>query len=66
MEELVTCVSLKADQKITTDDKNFISIDWKLFIRNQREGKDFAGLYSDYWEGMRSGEDEYPQKGRFK
>jgi len=43
---------LKAEQKITTDVKNFISIDWKFFIRNERKEKDFAGLYEDYWEGM--------------
>ncbi len=66
IEELVTCVSTLQDQKIITDENNFIHVEWRLFIRNKREGKDFASLYCDYWEGMKSGEDEYPRKGRFK
>ena len=35
-----------------------------MSINNKREGNDIAGLYSDHWEGIRSGNDEYPKKGR--
>jgi len=64
--ELVTCVSKEDEAKIFSNEHNFILLEWRMSIKNNRLGKDSAGLYNDYWEGMKSGNDGYPEKGRHK
>ena len=57
-----------------SDETSFIHIEKLLAIKNDRTKKDLAGLYQDYWYGMKSGSDklahqeyvDYPIKGRFK
>ena len=66
LDELVTCVSKSEEPKIISDELNFIHIEWRSAIKNDRKGKDCAGLYGDFWDGIKSGEDNYPSKGRHK
>ena len=35
-----------------------------MAIKYKEEAKDCAKLVGDYWEGMKSGVDSYPAKGR--
>ncbi len=60
IDELITCISKSEEPKIISDEHNFIHIEWRTAISNNRRREDFAGLYSEYWEGMRTGHDCYP------
>ena len=64
-DELVTCYSLSEDQKILLTEQNLINIEWRTAINNKRQRNDSSSLYEEYWEGMRTGIDGYPIKGRF-
>jgi hypothetical protein len=35
-----------------------------MYIKNDRKGTEYAGLYGEYWEGMKSDNYGYPKKGR--
>ena len=35
-------------------------------MKNKRDGKDYADLYGDYWDGIKTGVDDYPILGRQK
>ena len=62
--ELVTCYSKSAEPSITSDDLNLIKFDYLMNLRYGRDRKHVAKLMGDYWEGMKSGSNDYPAKGR--
>lgn len=63
---MVTCVNKSEKPKFISDDDNLIYVEWRTVISNNRRKHDFSSLYGEYWVGMKTGKDGYPEKGRHR
>ena len=63
-DELVTCYSKSAEPSISSDNLNFIKVEFLMALKYGNDARHVAKLMGDYWEGMRSGSNDYPERGR--
>ena len=63
-DELVTCYSKSDEPSINSDDLNIIKVEFLMALKYGKDAKHVAKLIGDYWEGMKSGSNDYPAKGR--